>query len=248
MRFGICTSIANASLALQAGFDYVECGAGEMTMMNPWQPDVYSGLNVESMNLFFAHHLDIYTSEEWRPYGKTLVERAKEIGVQRLVVGSGGLRKSRPEIDVAQAEELFLQILRTIQDDNDVVLYPESLNRSETDVFNDCGNLAREAQKMGVGYTADSYHLLYEWDANGREGGLDAPSESFWHTQMPYIPGHVHMAALVGRLAPKRNDPMITGFVNRLSELGYDERIIFECRDLEPAGFAEALADFKSYF
>lgn len=216
-------------------------------MMDPWDPSVYASIKVESMNLFFAGHLDLYTSDGWRPYGQTLAARAKEIGIQRLVVGSGGIRKSRPDLPVAEAEAKFIEVLSTIQSDNGITLYPESLNRSETDVFNDCGALAQATQSAGVGYTADSYHLLFEWDADGREGGLSAPSTDFWKTQMPHLPGHVHLAALEGRLAPEKNDPMILGFVNRLKELGYDDRISFECRDLRPDGFVAAIANLKSY-
>jgi sugar phosphate isomerase/epimerase len=248
MTFGICTSLSIAPLALKAGFDYVECGAGEMTMMDPWNPSAYEGLRVESMNLFFAGHLDLYGSDEWRSYGATLSARAKEIGVQRLVVGSGALRKSREGSNIEETEAQFIKILQAIQSDNEITLYPESLNRSETDVFNDCATLARKTLEAGVGYTADSYHLLYEWDSNGREGGLPAPSAEFWESQMPHLPGHVHLAALEGRRAPRQDDPMISGFASRLIQLGYNDRISFECRYLNPESFTEALMDLQTYF
>lgn len=264
MKLGMCVSLENAPLAVEAGFDYVELGAGQMTMMEPWDPATYLSLPVKAMNLFFAGHLDIYAKNDWIPYTKTLVERSREIGVEKLVVGSGAIRKSRKSASLLdalhatangckipsnsqKAESEFLKILAKIQKANNVILCPESLNRTETDCFNDCGTLATETKKKGIGYTADSYHLLYEWDANGREGGKSEPTPYFWQEQMPHTPNHVHIATLEGRSAPQPNDPLLLGFFERLRKLNYNGMMSLECSGLEPADYRESLTNLRTY-
>lgn len=53
----------------------------------------------------------------------------------------------------------------------------EALNRTETNVGVQSGPLANAMAKYRLPYTADAYHILKEWDFDGREGGRTAPSE-----------------------------------------------------------------------
>ena len=106
----------------------------------------------------------------------------------------------------------------------------EALNRTETNVGVKSGPLAQAMAKYGLPYTADAYHILKEWDFDGRQGGLSAPSEEHWAAQLPFAPVHAHIADLPDRLAPKANDLMLTGFFRRLKELGYEGRVSLEVR------------------
>jgi len=121
----------------------------------------------------------------------------------------------------------------------EVIFAPESLNRSETNVGVECGEMARVLASYGVAYTADSYHLLYEWNANGREGGREYPTEEYWTEQIPHLPVHVHLGDLPRNL-PEENDPMILGFFERLSALGYTGRVSLECKIPEQDFFLAA--------
>ena len=75
---------------------------------------------------------------------------------------------------------------------------PESLNRSETNVGNDLGQLAKDLAAKGIAYTADLYHILYEANADGH------PPD--FAEQLPFAPLHVHLADLP-RHVPAPDDP-----------------------------------------
>ncbi len=110
------------------------------------------------------------------------------------------------------------------------LIAPEALNRSETNLGNDCGKFANTMHYYGIPYTADVYHILYEWDADGREGGLTVPSDAFWEEQLPFAPAHVHLADLPRRAAPAADDPMLAGFFRRLKAMDYQGRMSLEVK------------------
>ncbi|MEI7577401.1 MAG: hypothetical protein WCK51_10940 [Armatimonadota bacterium] len=127
-------------------------------------------------------------------------------------------------------EQFHEQLRNAIRSWMSPLLAPEALNRSETNLGNDCGKFATTLAYYGIPYTADVYHILYEWDADGREGGLAVPSEAFWEAQLPFAPVHVHLADLQGRAAPSAHDPMMAGFFRRLKALDYQGRMSLEVR------------------
>lgn len=266
MKVGICTSLEKAPLAVDAGFDYVELSVAEMTMREPWDTTPYAGLPVEAANLFFPGGVKLFPVD--RSDGIDVLEylrkarpRISEIGVQVGVVGSGNQRRCPPELTfpmvsddpfwngAENAEEILARYLAEgMKMPGTTVFAPESLERSETNVGGDCASFSRILAKYGVGYTADAYHLLKEWDANGREGGKDIPTKAYWEDQMPHAPTHLHLAQLEGRRFPHPGDPMLEGFFARLRELGYDARVSLECNSFEPGDYKTAIANLKTYF
>lgn len=248
MRFGVCCGIEDAEVVLGAGFDYLELGANNLSD----DANRYSGIPVEATNLFFAGSIKLF-GREATPYldvARATVDRAARIGVQTMVIGSGASRKAPEGTDMEVAEREFLLIAAAIGDharQYGITIAPESLNRSETNIGNDLGCLARGLQYAGVGYTADSYHVLFEWHAN--DPSEPYPSEAHWADQIPFAPAHVHIADLP-RYAPKPGDPMMRGFAKRLLELEYDGRISLEYRrgaDFE-SELTRALLDLKVLF
>jgi len=248
MRFGVCCGLEDAHKVLDAGYDYVELGANTLSD----DPQKYAGLPVEATNLFFAGSIQLFGPDA-TPYlevARTTVDRAAKLGVQTMVIGSGASRKAPPGTDVEIAENEFLLIAAAVANhakQYGITIAPESLNRSETNIGNDLGCLANGLKFAGVGYTADSYHVLYEWHA---DGPLDSfPSKETWEQQIPFLPSHVHIADLP-RFAPKPSDPMVQGFATRLLDLGYDGRVSLEYRrgdDFE-AELKRALKDLKLLF
>jgi sugar phosphate isomerase/epimerase len=268
MKVGICTSLEKAPLAVDAGFDYVELAVSEICSREPWDPSIYSGLPIEACNLFFPGGVKLFSADRSECFAVfSYLEKAKgrldDIGVAVGVVGSGNQRRCPADVmfpyrgsfesDVwdgaGSAEEIlarYLSIGTTLQ--GATLLAPESLERSESNVGVDCASFSRILKKHGVGYTADAYHLLKEWEAEGREGGSNEPSKEFWTNQLPHAPLHLHLAQLEGRRFPKPNDPMLTGFFNRLRELGYNERVSLECNGLNGEDYKEAIANVRTYF
>jgi len=231
MKYGICGGLDLAPRALAAGFDYVEVSASGFALREDFDPDEYRAAHAEASNLFFPGTIHLFGAEKtpYQEYVERVVGRAAEIGISVMVIGSGGSRRAPDGIDVDEANRGFVEVAGFVQDvakRYGIVVAPESLNRSETNVGNDLESLARALQARGVGYTADSYHVLYEWAAEGGEG---APSAEHWREQVPFLPSHVHVGDLP-RNAPEPGDPMIEGFATRLRELGYDGRISLEAR------------------
>ncbi len=248
MKFGVCCSLEDVPVVLGAGFDYVELGASSLSD----DPSVYKGLPVEATNLFFPGTIKLFGSEA-TPYldvARTTVDRAAAIGVKLMVIGSGASRNAPEGTDRGIAETEFLLVAAAVADhakQYGITIAPESLNRSETNIGNDLGCLAEGLRWSGVGYTADSYHVLYEWHENFPHEST--PSDAHWAEQVPFLPSHVHIADLP-RFAPKPSDPMVQGFARRLLDLGYDGRISLEYR--RGKDFAEelksALADLNTLF
>ncbi len=254
MRIGICISLEKAPLAVDAGFDYVELAVSEMMSREPWDPSVYAGLPIEACNLFFPGGVKLFpvdSSEQFDalPYIIEARRRLTEVGVAIGVVGSGNQRRCPEGHSTADAEHQLGQWLSEgMKAPGTTVFAPESLERSETNVGGDCASFSRVLASHGVGYTADAFHLLKEWDANGREGGLSVPSDAYWADQMPHCPTHLHLAQLEGRRYPQVGDPMLVGFFERLRTLGYDARVSLECNGLEMSDYRTAIANVKSYF
>lgn len=247
MKFGVCCSVEEAPRILDAGFDYIEVAAvGFNGLREEWYPSAFRGLPIEATNVFFPGEIRLFGPEkvEWFEYAKRTIERAAMLGVKVMVVGSGGARRS---LDGVDRDEEFAKVASRLQrwaKKHKVTIAPESLNRTETNVGNDLRRLAMQLRHEECTYTADSYHVLYEWDADGRLQDLEA----LWCEQIPYAPAHVHLATLEGRAAPKPDDPLLDGFKRRLHDLRYDARVSLECACPEGFDYKQALADVKSLF
>jgi sugar phosphate isomerase/epimerase len=141
------------------------------------------------------------------------------------------------------AEARFVEVAATLQEianQHGITIAPESLNRSETNVGNDLGELAHRLRASGVGYTADLYHILFEANADGVQPDMVA--------QVPFTPNHVHLADLP-RFAPDVDDSAVNAFARRLRELGYNARISLECQRPNPAeDLAKGLATMRALF
>ncbi len=275
MKVGICTSLERAPDAVDAGFDYVELSASEMMANPPWDasqdpfdPAPYRALPVEATNLFFPSNATLF-STDWQEIFHVIIylniakSRLSEAGVKVAVIGSGNQRRCPPEVsfpyqgdpfdylfsDSESPEEIIARWLAAISDPSDSVVFaPESLERSETNVGTDCASFSRTLKKHGVGYTADAYHILKEWNADGREGVLDFPTHAYWANQLPHTPTHIHLAQLEGRRFPQPKDPMLEGFFDRLRELGYDDRVSLECSNFNPEDYRQAIENVRTYF
>ncbi|AIE87298.1 sugar phosphate isomerase/epimerase family protein [Fimbriimonas ginsengisoli] len=247
MKYGICSEFTGAANALAAGFDYVEVGATSFVALDPFDPAPYRAAHAEASNLFFPSSIRLFDSGSapYLEYAEKVIGRASQIGIQVMVIGSGASRFA-PE---SGYDERFAKIaaeVNAIAGRYGIKIAPESLNRTETNVGNDLGTFARILRDHGVGYTADTYHVLFEWAA---EGGAGAPSAQHWAEQIPFAPTHVHIANLP-RFAPQPDDSMLHGFVDRLRELGYDSRVSLECMlpGADVATLRHALDGLKALF
>lgn len=246
MKFGVCGEPSLAEAVLAAGFDYIEVGASTFAQASDFDPSAYRG--AEASNLFFPPQIGLAgpmgPTEE---YAALAVARAAQIGVRTMVIGSGASRRAAEGTSVGDAEDRFVEVAVMIQElarPHGIVVAPESLNRKETNVWNDLRTLADALAARGVAYCADSYHVLVEWQESG---GFDVPDPELWRDQLPTKPAHVHVSG-IDRLPPAAADPKLRGFVARLHELGYDGRVSIEGRLPEPAAFPQMCADVRALF
>jgi sugar phosphate isomerase/epimerase len=231
MRFGVCCSPDQAQAALSSGADYIEAAGGRIAA-DPEYRSALKDLPVEASNLFFPGGLALYEqADNALIHAREVFRHGAALGVRVAIIGSGATRKSTPEVPKDAANRRFVEIvgqIGAIASEFGIPAAPESLQREETDVGNDLGELAQALKGVGVGYTADSFHVLKEWDFDGREGGRTVPSSEFLSGQIPFLPLHVHFAPLT-RVPPTAKDPMLQAFVRRLKSLGYDGRVSLEC-------------------
>ena len=212
--------------ARSAGADYVELPAGPL-FTDPGYLQRMADLKPETTNLFFPSGASLYENEDLSfKIGSNILESAAEAGVKLCVVGSGGARKAPDGQSPQWAQDKFIGLiaaLRGVADNVGVEIAPESLNRSECDVGTRLRELACELKERGVGYTADSYHVLKEWDFDARPRSLEEELQK----EIPHAPLHAHLGGL-DRKPPVAKDPMILAFFQRLKELGYDGRVSIE--------------------
>jgi sugar phosphate isomerase/epimerase len=246
LRFGCCCSLDQASAAVESGFDYVELGASAFKGLEAdWDDADYAGLPVRATNLFFDGSIRLFGQDRtpYREYAERTIQRAASLGVELMVIGSGETRRAPEGID---GDSSFIDVAEDISyiaNGYGITIAPESLNRTETNVGNDLRTLATGLRERHVGYTADSYHILFEWDAEGRKAGLEA----LFAQQVPFAPSHVHVANLP-RTGVDPEDPMLQGFARRLKELGYDGMISLECTRAPGFDLRGALTSLRSLF
>lgn len=256
LQFGVCTTLPHAKDAVAAGFDYVELPAqlfkGTETLcdLNPLK-----GLPLPVVNLFFPGNVRLFTEEGrafWPDYSRRVMERAASVGVKTIVLSNGHSRTAPEHMNLDQAEDEFAKLcgdLQKLARKFHLTLAPSNVSHTESNVGNDLAALMKRLEKHHVHACADAYHLLEEWDEEGREHDKKAPSESYWKQQIPSLPVHVHMASFPARTAPKAEDPFLKGFVKRLTTLGYKGRVSLECKFITPAmEMPQALRDIRALF
>lgn len=226
MRLGVCCTPEQVQLARSAGADYVELPAGPL-FSDAGYFQTLADLKPETTNLFFPPGTELYEDEALSfKIGSNILEGAVGASVKLCVVGSGGARKAPEGKNSMWAQEKFVGLIAALKshaDELGIAIAPESLNRSECDVGTCLRELSLELKDKGVGYTADSYHVLKEWDYDARPRSLQ---EEF-QKEIPHAPLHAHLGGLA-RTPPLEEDPMILAFFNRLKELGYDGRVSLE--------------------
>lgn len=237
MRFGVCCSLEDADLARRLGADFVEVAAvgfGQLPA-DEFDADAWRDHGIEATNVFFPDDYRLVGpgATSFTDYAKATIERAALIGVRVMVLGSGAQRRAPFEVAPSRGTVRLVEIARQLQDladPYDIQIAPESLSRSETNVGNDLAFLTRALHLAHVGFTADSFHILREWDADMRERDAErlVPTPFFLGDQMPFNPAHVHIADLYRR-APDPSDPMVRAFVRHLKSKGYDGRLSLEC-------------------
>jgi sugar phosphate isomerase/epimerase len=251
MQFGICTSIENSPLAKSQGWDYIEAGATSLLQGElpdeQWQGRglaASSALPVQAVNLLVPGSMKITgpradLDRVLKPYLDRIMDRARQLGIETLVFGSGGARNIPDGFDPARAREQLIEFARAAADaagraGRMVVIEP--LNRTECNLVNtvaEAMQMVREINHPNLRCLVDSYHLWLE----------DEPLEHV-EDAIDSI-AHVHVADRDGRVAPGLSK---TSDYRRLFRIlkrhGYAGRISVEASNFDIATNGSSVLTF----
>ncbi len=234
MQIGVCTSPDRAYMALDAGADYLELSCS--AVLQPDLPDAAFAPNlpalqalplpIRAVNIFMNRGRLIGPEADparIRRYVHTAAQRAAALGVEVIVVGSGGARSipAGMETPIAAAEfKRFLEHCAKAGTEHGVVFCIEPLNTGETNFLTSVPSaveMAASIRSHNVRINIDSYHM---------EVGGEALSTLF---ETNGLIAHAHTADS-GRLPPGRGAYDHRAFFEALRIAGYGERVSIECR------------------
>ncbi len=256
MRWGCCGSPAEAEAVRAAGFDFLEVGVQPVlrgleddTAWSATAPDVDKlPLPLEAANGLLPATLPIVGPERdlaaLTRYMENVARRAKRLGIQRLVFGSGGARRRPDGTDPATAQTHladFAEMAAEACCRHDIILVVEHLNRGETNTINSLRDELDLIERVGhrsLAALVDTYHL-------GLEGDSDEEILALGNRIR-----HVHVAEVKDRLHPGAHGDSadaydFESFFCLLHKLGYDERISIEAKWARP--IAEAGAETSAF-
>lgn len=253
MRWGCCGSIDQANTIRDAGFDFLEVNVqavlrgdesdAEWTKAAPKVSAL--PLPIEAANsLVPATRPIIGPGRDVKgltDYLGRVTRRAKQLGITRLVFGSGAARKRPNEVDEITAMTHLREFTRIAGDAcaaNDIILVIEHLHRGETNTLNSlasCLQLQNDVDHPAVMMLVDSFHYGLEREDDQALLDLDGTLK------------HVHVAEPVGRGQPGAvavgDEPFdFDLFFSLLCKIGYNDRVSIEAVWTEPIAQAGPVA------
>lgn len=233
IRIGVCASPERILDVERMGFDYIEGNLAALADMSEAEFESLVSLvdsatiKVETYNCLLPGRLKLtgpdVNAGALHEYFDTAFERAKRLGGQVVVFGSGGSR-GVPEgwpMDVAWRQIVnFLRLVERHCVDHDITIAIEPLRRFECNIINmvsEAMALASIVQLPHIKVLGDTYHM-----AMGHE-----PLSNL--TAAGSMLAHVHTANSIGRVFPKPDDGEdYRAIFAALEQGGYDGRVSIE--------------------
>ena len=252
MKIGVCTSIDNASILAEAGFDYIE--ENVQTLLVPEEPEEVFGPKLEAVkkaalptlaaNCFLPGTIKStgpdLDEERIIRYAERTFRRAQQAGIRFIVYGSAAARQIPEGCAWTLGWNQMLGTLRRIAPTAKrcgVVIVLEPLNRKECNLLNSLSEgvyMVQGCLDPNVRLLADFYHMAVE-----NEDPREIVPQVRWLQ-------HVHVAEKEGRFAPGTGGQDFGPYLRALKEIDYKGAISFECnwKDL-PAQAANSLKSFR---
>ena len=234
------------------GYDYVELPMAQMMALDDEAFEALkarvaaAGLVCETSNNLFPVTMrltgPVVDMEAILSYVTKAFARAKELGVQYCVFGSGPAKSvpegfSREE-GLSQVEDL-LCLIAPIARENGVTIVLEPLNKSEDNLINtfaDGVEMAKRVNDPNVKVLVDFYHLTLE----------NEPVQHLIDDGKKFL-RHVHFANPSGRVYPREiTEADYAPFVEALRQIGYDEHV--SCEAYVPDGFETDAPAAREFF
>jgi len=235
LRIGVCTSVRNAQLLLQAGCDYIEESVRRLLVPDKSDDEFAAnlkaarecGLPVLANNGFLPGTLKSTGPEADHEgvleYAGTAFRRAGQVGVGTIVFGSSGSRSVPEGFDHDRAEEQFISLLKRmgpLAAEHGVVVAIEPLQRSETNFINTVphgARIVRAVDHPNIRLLADIFHML-------------RMEESADHIrQVGELIVHLHIAEKARRTPPGVDGDDFTPYFQALKDIDYKGGISIEC-------------------
>lgn len=249
MRFGSCTTEPAEVLRLQqCGYALFEANFQQVCAMSDEEMEKLfcavrdSGVTLAGMNCFAPPTTCLlrWSDEEANRYFAEGVRRAKPLGLEYVVIGSGGARKIPEGMSREAGMARLVTLLRhfgEIAAAYDVEIYVEPLCRKETNVINtvlEAVELCRRVNHPRVGCMADFYHMHR----------MGEPFTDVRNTD-GYL-RHVHVATADRRIPLHSDADEVKTIAKALKEAGYHGRVVLEGAAKPDA--ETALSDFSEWF
>lgn len=244
MLFGVCTNWENHEIAAKAGFDYLELALNAIGEMDESEFQALAdrvpslALPILKCNCFLPAWLKVTgpnaCEEKQRAYLDLALCRAKKLGVELVVFGSGGARSVPDGYSMNKAWRQmadFAYLAGEYAEKYDIRIVLEPLRAQECNLL----NLVAEANVLSaflnhayIGVLGDSFHM-----AAGRENEsvLKNAGEKLWHIHISH-----HLPEFSGRDYPKPGDDGdYEKLISTLKEIDYQGDISLEAssRDFE---------------
>jgi len=234
LSIGCCAGEADlAVLQRLPGLDFVELPVTRALMSDAAAFEQLAGrfvggrLAARAANVFLPADLRVVGPEasldRLCEYTVTALDRARRLGVEVLVFGSGRSRSVPAGFAHERALDQFESAVRAVHEEasaRGVTLAIEPLHAEETNLLTSVAEAAafiRDRDLAGVRLTADLWHMrCADEDLSALAGASD-------------LVAHAHVAA-AERWAPGQAPDEIVDFLGRLRAAGYGGRCSIECR------------------
>jgi len=259
MKFGVCRGLEDfdsIKAAAQAGVDYYECGFGSLANLDNDKFNMCKAFLEEyslkclAANSFLpgnlkvvGNNIDYVALSEYIDKG---FERARILGVQKIVFGSGAARSFTDGYSMEKAEEQVAYFLSEYAapkaEKSGCVIVMEPLRFNETSIIHtvsDGVRIARMSNKSNVAGLADLYHVY------GNNDCIEGIGE-FKGSLL-----HAHIAEPEKRTYPSTRDAndvieIYKNFLDALKEAGCETCSVEARTDNFAADISDALAIIKS--
>lgn len=257
MKFGYCTGFSTSPrfkrgeelfpLIVDSGFDYAEFPLQSMRELSDSDFDAFSrgvegfGLKGPTSCNFFPPDVRLVgkdcKKETIECYLRLVLPRAKKLGINKIILGSGGARTYRDGETHDEAFDFFASTIKNIilplTKEYEIMVLIEPFKRGESNLILS----VKEGMEL-VSYISDpSFSLMidiYHMAENNED--ISYIKECF-----PTI-NHVHVAGNNRRLV-NNEDRYVLDVLKLLSTLGYDDTLSFET--VKPNTIEECQRSFK---
>lgn len=181
MRLGVCIDIREISLLEQAGYDYAELKAVETLAserVDEKKFDDYlklierSKVKAEIFSKFLSKSIRVVgpnaSFKKFKDYVDVVVPRARKLGGEIIVWGSGDSRNIPEDFSIRNAEEQFQRCLEytvgiCAEHKMRIAIEPLSCPWSNwLNTVDECLNLLEKVDNKEIGITADVEHMVKE--------------------------------------------------------------------------------------